>query len=69
MFFAAWSDAVDCEICGTMQKAVESAMRDAEKGDKILLSPGTASFDQFESFGQRGDVFAELVKKEGQKKT
>ena len=69
VFFAAWSDAVDCEICGTMQKAVESAMRDAEKGDKILLSPGTASFDQFKSFGQRGDVFAELVKKEGQKKT
>jgi UDP-N-acetylmuramoylalanine--D-glutamate ligase len=69
VFFAAWADAVDCEICGTMQKAVESAMRDAVKGDKILLSPGTASFDQFESFGQRGDVFAELVKKEGQKKT
>ena len=68
VFSAAWSEAVDCEVCGTMDRAVASAMRDAEKGDTILLSPGTASFDQFENFGQRGDVFAELVKKEGQKK-
>ncbi len=68
VFSSAWSGAVDCEVCGTMERAVESAMRDAVKGDVLLLSPGTASFDQFESFGQRGDVFAELVKKEGQRK-
>jgi len=68
MFSSAWSGAVDCEVCGVMERAVESAMRDAEKGDTVLLSPGTASFDQFKSFGQRGDVFAKLVKKEGQKK-
>ena len=68
MFFSAWSGAVDCEVCGTLQRAVESATRDAEKGETVLLSPGTASFDQFKSFGERGDVFADLVKKEGQKK-
>ena len=68
MFSSAWSGAVDCEVCGVMERAVESAMRDAEKGDTVLLSPGTASFDQFKSFGQRGDIFAKLVKKEGQKK-
>ena len=68
VFFAAWHDAVDCEICGTMDKAVASAMRDAEKGETVLLSPGTASFDQFQSFEERGDVFAGLVKKEGQHK-
>ena len=68
VFFRAWSDAVDCEVCGTMDRAVKSAMHDAVSGDTILLSPGAASFDQFQSFGQRGDVFAELVKKEGQKK-
>ena len=67
-FFKAWSGVVDCEVCCAMDRAVESAMRDAAKGDTILLSPGTASFDQFESFGQRGNIFAELVKKEGQKK-
>ena len=68
-FRSAWSDAVDCEVCGTMERAVEAAKRDAEKGDTVLLSPGTASFDQFKSFGERGDVFAELVKKEGKSKT
>ena len=65
-FAAAWKDVVACEICGTLDKAVASAFRDAVKGETILLSPGTASFDQFKSFEQRGEVFAELVKKEGQ---
>ena len=67
-FFAAWNGAVDCEICGTMERAVETAKREAEKGETVLLSPGTASFDQFKSYGERGDVFARLVKEKGQPK-
>ena len=67
-FFVAWNGAVDCEICGTMDRAVKAAKREAEKGETVLLSPGTASFDQFQSYGERGDVFARLVKKEGQPK-
>ena len=67
-FFAAWKGAVDCEICGTMDRAVETARREAEKGETVLLSPGTASFDQFNSYGERGDVFARLVKEKGQPK-
>ena len=63
-FASAWKSCVDCEICGTMEAAVAAVKRDAAKGDKVLLSPGTASFDQFKSFGERGDVFARLVKKE-----
>ena len=62
-FAAAWKSATDCEICGTMERAVEAAKRDAEKGETVLLSPGTASFDQFKSFGERGEVFAALVRK------
>ena len=62
-FFAAWNGAVDCEICGTMERAVEAAKREAGKGETVLLSPGTASFDQFQSYEERGDVFARLVKK------
>ena len=68
VFSAAWGDAVDCEICGTMDRAVEAARREAERGETVLLSPGTASFDQFQSYGERGDAFARLVKKEGQTK-
>ena len=66
-FCAAWKCAVDCEICGTMERAVEEAQREAESGETVLLSPGTASFDQFRSFGERGDVFADLVKRESKK--
>ena len=61
----AWCGAVDCEVCGTLDRAVAGAKRDAAMGDTVLLSPGAASFDQFQSFGERGDVFAGLVKKEG----
>lgn len=62
VFFAAWKSSVDCQICGTMEKAVEAAKRGAGTGAVVLLSPGTASFDQFKSFEERGDVFAQLVK-------
>ncbi len=65
VFSSAWSEAVDCEVCGTLERAVAGAMRDAGNGETLLLSPGAASFDQFANFGERGDVFAALVKKEG----
>ena len=67
-FCAAWKGAVECEICGTLDKAVQRARCEAESGETVLLSPGTASFDQFESFGERGDVFADLVKRERKNK-
>lgn len=61
-FYEAWKDAVECEKCGTVQEAVKRAMREAKRGETVLLSPGTASFDQFKSYGERGDVFAATVK-------
>ncbi len=67
-FAKAWSGAVDCEVCGTMERAVARAMAEASPGETLLLSPGTASFDQFNSFGERGEVFARLVQKEGKEK-
>lgn len=62
VFFQAWSGAVDCEICGTLENAVGAAKRDVIPGETVLLSPGAASFDQFKNFGERGDRFAQLVK-------
>ena len=62
-FSAAWSSSVDCEICGTLERAVAAARREAVSGETVLLSPGAASFDQFRSFGERGEVFARLVQK------
>ena len=68
VFFSAWSGAADCEICGTLERAVETARREAQNGETVLLSPGCASFDQFKSFGERGEVFAGLVKRERKSK-
>ncbi|MBR1921416.1 MAG: UDP-N-acetylmuramoylalanine--D-glutamate ligase, partial [Kiritimatiellae bacterium] len=67
-FRSAWAGAADCEVCGTLERAVESATRDAAKGETVLLSPGTASYDQFRNYGERGDVFASLVNKEGKQR-
>lgn len=64
-FMAAWGKSVECEICGTLYQAVMKVKRESVPGETVLLSPGTASFDQFKSFEERGEVFARLVKKEG----
>ncbi len=60
-FLSAWREAVPCEVCGTLDRAVEAARRDAVSGETVLLSPGAASFDQFDSYGVRGDAFATFV--------
>ena len=63
-FSAAWQNDMPCEICGTLDRAVAAARRDAEAGETVLLSPGAASFDQFENYGARGDAFASFVRAE-----
>lgn len=44
-----------------LEAAVQAAERIAVTGDTVLLAPGCASFDEFESYARRGDRFAELV--------
>jgi UDP-N-acetylmuramoylalanine--D-glutamate ligase len=46
---------------GDIETAVSLAAADAEPGDVVLLSPASASYDQFANFEERGDTFRRLV--------
>lgn len=52
----------DTTIIGTFEDAIEKAKNIAISGDCVLLSPACASWDMFESYEQRGDIFKEKVR-------
>jgi UDP-N-acetylmuramoylalanine--D-glutamate ligase len=56
------AEAVEGDVDGTLERAVEHARSLAEPGDVILLSPACASYDQFESFERRGELFTRLAR-------
>lgn len=47
----------------TLEEAVAKADEIAEKGEIVLLSPASASFDMFKNFEERGEKFRNLVNK------
>lgn len=58
---AAWRGQVPCEECGTLARAVAAARRAARAGEVVLLAPACTSYDQFRSYGERGDAFRKLA--------
>ena len=44
-----------------LKEAVEVAYKNSESGDVVLLSPASASWDQYKCFEDRGDEFKKLV--------
>jgi UDP-N-acetylmuramoylalanine--D-glutamate ligase len=52
---------VPCADAGSMHEAVAVARSLARGGDAVLLSPACASFDMFDNFEHRGDVFKTAV--------
>ena len=63
------ADNIEEQLKGTAQiiradsvsNAVERAFKLAERGDAVLLAPACASFDMFNSFEERGQVFKAAV--------
>ena len=50
-----------CVDAGSMLEAVAAARSLARAGDVVLLSPACASFDMFDNFEHRGEVFKNAV--------
>jgi UDP-N-acetylmuramoylalanine--D-glutamate ligase len=54
-------DHTQVERAGSMKEAVEQARKRAKPGEVVLLSPGCSSFDMFNNFEDRGDIFRKAV--------
>ena len=59
---AAFAGVCPVHDCGTIEKAVAQAAEISTRGDTVLLSPACASYDQFQNFEHRGDVFKSLAR-------
>jgi UDP-N-acetylmuramoylalanine--D-glutamate ligase len=53
---------VELHDCVDLERAVAAARKAARPGDTVLLSPACASFDQYDSFEERGGHFRALVR-------
>lgn len=62
----AWGEATACTLAESMEEAVQGALAVAAPGDVCLFSPGCSSYDMFEDYEERGDVFRHAVEKLGQ---
>lgn len=52
---------VEIYHCANLAEAVTLANSKSKRGDVVLLSPASASFDAFKNFEERGNKFKELV--------
>ena len=66
-FAATLQGKVQFERCGTLDRAIAAAARDASASGSaqpiVLLSPACASYDQYRNFEVRGDAFRAAVEK------
>lgn len=53
-------------LADKLESALDQALEHAQTGDVVILSPACASFDEFDSFEHRGQVFKDLVRKKSQ---
>jgi UDP-N-acetylmuramoylalanine--D-glutamate ligase len=58
---AAWSLFTPCTLVDSLLEAVTKASEAAVSGDVVLLSPACSSFDLFQNYQHRGEVFRQAV--------
>jgi UDP-N-acetylmuramoylalanine--D-glutamate ligase len=58
---AAWSLFTPCTLVASLLEAVSEASKRAVSGDIVLLSPACSSFDMFQNYQDRGEVFRRSV--------
>ena len=52
---------LDIYMCDSLEETVQLAKKYAVKGQIVLFSPASASFDMFKNFADRGEQFKKLV--------
>lgn len=52
---------VDIYMCDSLEQTIDIAKKSARKGEVVLFSPASASFDMFKNFADRGEKFKKLV--------
>ena len=52
---------IDIYMCDSLEQTIDIAKKSAKKGDVVLFSPASASFDMFKNFADRGEKFKNLV--------
>ena len=58
---AAWSLFTPCTVVDSLLEAVEQSAANAVPGDVVLLSPACSSFDMFQNYQHRGEVFRQAI--------
>mgnify|MGYP000510061589 CR=1 FL=1 len=56
-----FSTTIPCRKVEILEEAVAAAAADASRGETVLFSPGTSSFDQFNGYEERGRAFKAAV--------
>ncbi len=52
---------IDIYMCDSLEQTIDIAKKTSKKGDVVLFSPASASFDMFKNFADRGEKFKNLV--------
>jgi UDP-N-acetylmuramoylalanine--D-glutamate ligase len=60
--FQAWNRFTPCVRVESLLEAVNKAARAAVVGDVVLLSPACSSFDMFQNYQHRGELFRQAVR-------